>query len=188
MSKIVVGSLLSATASAFLHAATIDKSSVEVWFIGYKTPDMVDLAGTFKNIKYTFGKDAKTFMGTLQGASAVIVPTSSEIPDIEAATNNMNKVFFPTLLGKNNIQVTFVKVIEGDNRGVISARVSIGKESTIIPLEYEISDNKLTAKGRLDLHNFSNASKALKALSDAAAGHAGISWPNVDIIFKANIK
>ncbi|RDU70250.1 hypothetical protein CQA66_08600 [Helicobacter aurati] len=184
---VIVGSLLSLITSTFLHAATINQASVQVGFVGYKTPFMADVAGSFKNIKYTFGKDTKTLKGTLQGATAVIVPTSSNITDIEEATNNMNKVFFPALTGKNTIQVTFVKVVEGDGKGLISARIAIGKESCIVPLEYTIVDNKLIAKGKLDLNNFSNASKALQALSAAAAGHAGISWANVDISFSAEL-
>ncbi len=185
--KLVSTCLVSAFVSSFMYASTIDQKSVKVEYIGYKTPYMAELAGNFKNIKYTFGRDNKTIKGVLSGASALIVPTSSIIEDNEEATNNMNKVFFPTLLGKNNIQVVFVDVVEGDNKGLISAKIIIGKQSCIIPLEYEIEKNTLIAKGRLDLNNFSNSAKALKALSDAAAGHAGITWANVDIVFTANI-
>lgn len=56
-----------------------------------------------------------------------------------------------------------------------------------MPLTYTIKDDKFEAKGQLDLHTFKNASKALKALSDVAPGHGGISWPLVDISFNADL-
>lgn len=184
--KIALG-LCGVSVAGFLQAATIDTKSAKVAFVGYKAPVMADLGGHFNQIQYTFGKDTKSLSGTLQNARAIITPTSAEIPDNEEATNNLNKVFFPTLLGKNNIQVTFIKIIEGEDKGIISAKVTIGKESSIVPLEYTIVDNSFVAKGVLDLHAFTNSTKALQALSAAAAGHAGISWPNVTLIFTANI-
>lgn len=173
--------------SSFVYATTIDKKSIKVEFIGYKTPYMADLTGSFENIKYIFGKNDKNIKETLKDAKAIIVPTSSIIDGNQEATNNMNKVFFPTLLGKDNIQVTFIDIIEGDNKGLISAKIIIGKQSCVIPLEYNIDNNKLIAKGRLDLNNFNNATKALKALSNVAPGHAGITWSNVDVVFMANV-
>ncbi|MCI7410810.1 MULTISPECIES: hypothetical protein [Helicobacter] len=171
-----------------MYANAIDTKSVKVEFVGYKAPVMADLAGSFKTIQYTFGKDTRSIVGVLQNASATIVPTSSEIPDNEIATDNMNKVFFPTLLGKNNIKVTFIKVVEGEDTGLLRAKVVIGKESSIVPLVYTINNGKFVAKGTLDLHNFSQGEKALRALSDAAAGHAGITWGNVELIFTADVR
>lgn len=173
MMKKIIPCIFGLAASSSVYASTIDTKSVKVEFVGYKAPVMADLAGSFKTIQYTFGKDTRSIVGVLQNASATIVPTSSEIPDNEIATDNMNKVFFPTLLGKNNIKVTFIKVVEGEDTGLLRAKVMIGKELSIVPL---------------DLHNFSQGEKALKALSDAAAGHAGITWGNVELIFTADVK
>ncbi|MEE6566575.1 hypothetical protein VWM73_12145, partial [Campylobacter coli] len=41
-----------------------------------------------------------------------------------------------------------------ENKGVISARVTIDKKSTLVPLSYTIENNKFVAKGQLDLHAF----------------------------------
>ncbi len=183
----MIAGLCSVIASTYLYANTIDTKSVQVAFVGYKTSVMADIGGSFKQIQYSFGKDTKSLSGILQNAHAIIVPTSSEIPDNAEATQNMNKVFFPILTGKNNIQVTFIKVIEGEEKGLISAKITIGKESTIVPLEYTIANKQLIAKGKLDLHSFRQGTKALQALSAAAAGHGGITWANVEIIFTANV-
>lgn len=185
-SRIILG-ICSLATSAFIYAHTIDTKSVNIEFVGYKTPSMADLSGSFKKVQYNFGKDTSKISGVLQNASATIIPTSSEIPDNNAATDNMNKVFFPALLGKNNIKVTFIKVVEGEDIGLISAKVVIGKESSIVPLVYTIENNKFVAKGTLDLNSFSQSQKALKALSNAAPGHTGITWANVDIIFTADM-
>lgn len=184
--KFVAGACL-LVMSSFMYANMINTKSVNVEFIGYKASVMADLAGHFKNIQYSFGRDSSSISGVLSNASAIIIPTSSEIPDNEVATRNMNEVFFPTLLGKNNIKVTFIKIVEGEDTGLISAKVSIGKEFSVVPLVYTIKNGKFVAKGTLDLNSFSQSQKALRALSDAAPGHAGITWANVEIVFTADI-
>ena len=172
---------LSVTASLFLlssiNAATLKKESIRVSFEGYKTEEMVGVKGEFKNIQYKLGKDTKSIAGTLKGANAIIAPNSVDMEEgNEEITKNIINAFFATLLPKNgNVQVNFRDVVEGNNKGVISAQITIGNQSTII-------------HGQLDLHVFNNANKALKALSDAAPGHGGISWPLVDIVVTADIQ
>ena len=185
---------LSVTASLFLlssiNAATLKKESIRVSFEGYKTEEMVGVKGEFKNIQYKLGKDTKSIAGTLKGASAIIAPNSVDMEEgNEEITKNIINAFFATLLPKNgNVQVNFRDVVEGNNKGVISAQITIENQSTIIPLTYMVNNNKFEAHGQLDLHVFNNANKALKALSDAAPGHGGISWPLVDIVVTADIQ
>ena len=189
VSKCVSGFLVVGVLTSYsLSAATIDTSSIKVGFTGYKTEDMVETSGMFKKIKFTFGKDKKSITGVLKGASAVIVPTSSVIPELDDATKNMNTVFFPALAGKESINVVIQEVVEGDGKGLISAKISIGNQSTIVPLVYEIKNKKLMAQGKLDLNAFSNATQALSALSKAAPGHADFSWAVVDLTMSANVK
>ncbi|CAM2921397.1 hypothetical protein [Helicobacter burdigaliensis] len=189
MKKIVLGTLVSFALSATLFAGGIDTKSAKIEFEGYKTPAMVGTKGSFKSAKYTFGKDASSLKGQLEGAKAVISPKEVDMGENnEIITTNIIETFFKTLNDKGDIKVMFKNVVEGDNKGVISAKITINKQSTTIPLIYTIEGDKFVAKGQLDLHHFSNSVKALKALSDVAPGHQNISWSVVDITFSANMQ
>lgn len=181
----IAASLILATS---LSAVSFNQNSLKVSFEGYKTEDMVGVGGEFKDVKYKFSKNTKDLASYLKGAKATIKPSNAFMGEgNDIITNNITKVFFPALLGDTDIKVVFQDVIAGENKGVISAKITMDKKSTIVPLTYTIKDNKFEAKGQLDLHTFKNGSKALKALSDVAAGHGGISWPLVDISFNADL-
>ncbi len=171
-----------------VYAASIDENSVKIEFEGYKTPDMVGTKGSFKNAKLTFGKDKSSISTQLKGARAVLSPSDIDMGDDNGIiTTNIVETFFKVLNSKSDIKVSFENVVDGKDKGVISAKVTIGKQSDIVPMMYEIKDGKFMANGQLDINTFSNGSKALKALSDVAAGHMGISWSIVDIMFSADL-
>lgn len=179
---------LSLLASAMIYANGIDVKSVKIEFEGYKTPDMIGTKGVFKNSKLTFGKDSSSLSSQLKGANAVLSPNDIDMGDNNGIiTTNIIETFFKVLNSKSDIKVSFENIVEGEDKGVISAKVTIGKQSDIVPMIYNIKDGKLVAKGTLDLHTFSNGAKALQALSGVAAGHMGISWSVVDIVFSADL-
>ncbi|XTO86565.1 hypothetical protein DSX90_000080 [Campylobacter jejuni] len=188
MKKILVSVLSSCLLASALSAVSFKEDSLKVSFEGYKTKDMIGTKGEFKNVEYKFSKNTKDLASYLKGAKATIKPSNAFMGEgNDIITNNITKVFFPALLGDTDIKVVFQDVIAGENKGVISAKITMDKKSTIVPLTYTIKDNKFEAKGQRDLHTFKNGSKALKALSDVAAGHGGISWPLVDISFNADL-
>ncbi|AXP08502.1 hypothetical protein N4T57_04115 [Campylobacter hepaticus] len=188
MKKIFVSVLSSCLLASALSAVSFKEDSLKISFEGYKTKDKVKVEGEFKGAQYQFSKNTKDLATYLKNAKAIIKPGDAYMgEDKDIITHNITKVFFPVLLGNTDIKVVFQDVVEGENKGLISAKVTMDKKSTVIPLSYEIKDKKFEAKGQLDLHTFKNGSKALKALSDAAPGHGGISWPLVDITFSADL-
>lgn len=187
MKKIIIGLLTSFIITATANALTIDKNSIEVTFEGYKTSQMLGLEGKFKDVKYSFGDENSSIASTLKGATAVIKPSSLDT-GVEDANKNLINTFFPMLMGKNDIKVTFADVVEGENVGTITVNLKLdSKKRTTFPLVYTIKDNKLEAKGQLDLSVFNTSKKALEALSKVAPGHGGMSWPIVYITFTANV-
>ncbi|WP_144690161.1 hypothetical protein [Campylobacter jejuni] len=188
MKKIFASVLSSCLLASALSAVSFKQDSLKIGFEGYKTNEMVGVSGEFKDVKYKFSKNAQDLASYLKGAKATIKPSSAFMGEgNDIITDNITKVFFPNLLGNSDIKVLFQDIVIGENKGVISAKITIDKKSIIVPLTYTIKDNKFEAKGQLDLHTFKNGSKALKALSDVAAGHGGISWPLVDISFNADL-
>lgn len=187
MKKSILGLVISFICVSIVSAATIDKNSIEIRFEGFKAPQMLNLEGKFNEVKYTFKNDNTSIASTLRGATAIVKPSSLDT-GVDAANKNLKEAFFKTLIGNGDVKVTIKDVMEGDNTGIIMAYVTMGsKKDVALPLTYTIKDNKLEAKGQLNLDLFNNSKKALEALSKAAPGHAGISWPLVNITFSANV-
>ncbi len=70
---------------------------------------MVEVEGEFKNVEYKFSKNAKDFASYLKGAKATIKPSNA-------------------LLGDTDIKVVFQDVIASENKGVISAKITMDKK------------------------------------------------------------
>lgn len=188
MKKIFAASAL--MLSSVLFAESLDENSIKIGFEGYKTSSMVGTKGVFSEAKFNFKKD-DSLSSQLVGASVILSPNAIDMGGEvnQVITDNVVNAFFGTLNNKNDIKVEIINVVEGKNKGTISTKVTINRQSTIVPLNYEISGNKnFRAQGRLDLFAFSNAQKALKALSDVAAGHLGLSWNIVDINVEGKLK
>ncbi|PAF45588.1 polyisoprenoid-binding protein [Helicobacter sp. 11S02629-2] len=186
MKKIVLALAAFSAFGAMALATTIDTSKFESSFEGFKTMEKVGVTGTFKDAKYTFGKDESSIKGQLTGAKAIFDPMSVEM-EASAINLNMKNAFFGTFHKKEKIEVVFEKVTEGDKKGAITAKVKMNGRHTLVPLEYEIEDGKIEAKGVLDLNSF-HLDKSLKSLTKAAAGHKGLTWSQVEIKFEAPIK
>lgn len=174
--------------STMLFAAGININTAKLEFEGYKTPDMIGTKGSFKKAQYTLGRNNNTISGQLQGAKAIISPNDIDMGEgNEVIANNVIETFFRVLNSKRNFTVHFKNVVEANNMGSINAVLTINKESVTFPLLYTIENGKFIAKGRLSLDGFSNAQKALKALSEVAPGHMDLSWPIVDVVFSADM-
>lgn len=187
MKKFIVGAVLSASLLSYLNAANIDEKSLNISFEGYKTANKVATAGTIKEAKYTFGKNKGSIKDLLTGATAVISPKNIDM-GVDLITKNIVDVFFKTLNDGKDFNVEIINVIEGENVGLLTAKVHIGERHEIIGLTYTIEDKKFEARGTLNLLSYENGEKALQDLSKAAPGHGGISWPVVDIVLTAKVK
>ncbi|MDE5591723.1 MAG: hypothetical protein K2I63_02030 [Helicobacter sp.] len=187
MKKILFSTVLAASLLTAMNAATIDKNSITVDFQGYKTQNMVATAGTIKNGKFTFGKNENSITGIFSGAKATFSPKDIDM-GVQLITDNIVNTFFKVLNGGKDFNVEIIKVLEADNQGSLTAKVTIGGQYEIIPLHYTIKDGKFVAKGTLDLFVFKNSANALRELSKVAPGHGGLSWSLVDITLSATIK
>ena len=190
MKKFLTLSAVSMALSASLFATSLDEKTITINFEGYKTPTMIGTKGNFTKANFKLNKDNSTLAKQLSNASVTLSPKDIDMGGEvnQIITDNVINVFFKELNAKKNIKVVLESVTEGENTGLISARVSIGKQSTLVPLVYSIKEGEFKAEGKLDLLVFANAPKALKALSDVAPGHLGVSWSLVDILVNAKVK
>lgn len=179
--------IATALLAAGLSATTIDTSTLNLGFEGYKTKDRIGVEGTFKDIQYKFGKDKNSIKGIFTGANAIISTKNVDM-GLDLATKNMRDTFFATFIPDHTIKVEVLRVVEGENTGLITAKVTLNKESRIVPLIYKIDGNKFEATGQLELASLKNGDKALQELSKVVPGHQGLSWPLATITLRANVK
>lgn len=129
MKKILVSVLSSCLLASALSAVSFKEDSLKVSFEGYKTKDMIGTKGEFKNVEYKFSKNTKDLASYLKGAKATIKPSNAFMGEgNDIITNNITKIFFPALLGDTDIKVVFQDVIAGENKGVISAKITMDKK------------------------------------------------------------
>lgn len=191
MKKLMATAAASLVLSSSLFAAALDEGSIKINFEGYKTPAMIGTKGAFSKAQFKFNKDTSSLSKQLTNASVTLSPKDVDMGGTEnqVITDNIVNAFFGTLNNKGDIKVVINNVIEGESKGTISAKVTIGNQSTLVPLTYAVTgNNDFEAKGQLDLTAFSNATKALKALSDAAPGHQNVSWNVVSLTINGKIK
>lgn len=168
----------------FANAAALLKDSATMEFTGYKTTAKLGVSGTFKDVKYSFGKDDKSVKGMLKGAKAVINASSVDM-GLDAITHNMKNALFANF--KNDkIIVIFKDVVAGDNEGFISASITMNGKTNVVPLTYKIDATKLKVEGLVDLLSF-GLTKPLAKLTKAAAGHQGLTWPMVEVRFSIDV-
>ena len=178
---------LAFVSSAF--AVSLNENSIKIYFEGFKTPAMLGTKGGFTKATFKLNKNTQSLSTQLINANIILSPNDIDMGDNQVITDNVVNTFFKTLNNKNDIKVTIINVLEGENRGVITAKITINKQNALLPLVYEIGrNNDFEATGRLDLLAFSNATKALTALSEVASGHLGISWNIVDIKIEAKLQ
>lgn len=187
MKKILMSLLTLALLGVIANATTIDTSKVQTQWTAYKTADKVAVNGTFKDIKYKFGKNTSSIASTLEGATATIDPMKVDLGD---PTKNKNvKDFFFSQFKNGGIKVTFKDVMEGKNQGTILASVNMNGKTLKVPMEYTITDNTFNATGILDILEFTNLNNAFKKLATGCHElHEGMTWSQVKINFSAPIK
>ncbi len=167
------------------QAVTLDASKAQTTWTAYKTADKVPVTGSFENIKYNFGKKTSDIAKTLEGATAIIDPMSADLKD-EVKNSNIRNYFFANLK-QGDIKVTFRKVILGKTQGTATASVHMNGKTVNVPMQLEIADGKLTAKGVLDILSF-GAKSAFKSLATQCHDlHSGLTWSQVEIAFSAPI-
>ncbi|WP_180762750.1 YceI family protein [Helicobacter sp. 12S02232-10] len=168
------------------NAATIDTTKAETSWTAYKTAQKTAVSGTFKDIQYKFGKKQDSIAGALEGATATIDPMKVDLHD---DTKNKNvKDFFFSQFKKGGIKVTFKDVMEGKDQGTILAIVRMNGKSVKVPMQYTITDGKLTAQGVLDIMEFSLNDAFKKLATGCHKLHEGLTWSQVGISFSAPIK
>lgn len=173
--------------SGFMFATSLDTAGAKVKWTAFKTTDKVAVSGTFDDIQYKFGKGHASIKEILEGATAILTPSKVNLNDA-LKNKNVREYFFAKFKTRDDIKVTFKKVIEGKDKGTIFATIKMNGKIVKVPMQYEIKDNFLEAKGVIDLAEF-YVTDALNSLTQAVKNlHGGLTWTQVEIQFSAPVK
>jgi len=186
MKRILIGTVFCV---AFMNAAVIDASKAIVKWTAFKTPEKVAVSGSFNDVKFKFGKPNKnqTVESQLDGATAVIDINKIELND-EGKNETVKTHFFGSFAKKDAIKVTFKEVYEGKDKGTILANVRMNGKTAKVPMQYEVTQDKITAKGIIDMSEFALESARANLQKACYELHEGFTWSQVEIGFEAPIK
>lgn len=166
---------------------------VSVSWEGYKTRKKIGVGGIFDNVTYTaVAAEGNNFREILVGSSVVIETSSLNSKD-EARDKLIDQFFFKQL----NDSVIKAKIVDikSDKRmrgkpktGEMSVEIIMNGVTKTIPMKYVFDNGDFSAKGNIDVLDFS-AHKALSAINEAHFDlHLGKTWSDVGIGFFTKIK
>ena len=177
----------SALFATVLFGSGLDISQAKTQWTAYKTAEKTAVTGTFADIKYKFGSNTNDITKALEGATATIKPMSADLKD-ETKNANIRDYFFAKFAKKNLIKVTFKNVMIANDKGSILASVNMNGKTVKVPMQVEIKDKKLEAKGVIDILAF-GAKDAFESLATQCHDlHSGVTWSQVEIDFSVPIK
>ncbi len=136
----------------------------------FKTPLKLGVKGTFDKIAFVKGKNC------LEGAEVIINKDSVNTKN-PGRDKTLDTFFFGKL--KGDIKAKVVKV----NDKTLDIAITLNGVTKTIPFTYSEKNGIVTAKGVIDLFDFSG-SKALRSINKACYDkHQGKTWNDVELTF-----
>jgi len=180
MKKIVVFIAVCILGTSVL-ADECELESFSVNWTAFKTPTKIGVSGTFEkpNLESRKSKD-DCFLSTLP-MSTVHIDTSSVKTDNAERDATIVKAFFKSMVEGEYIDA-IIKRIDME-RKELSVEITMNDTTQTIFMPFTSEGKTFSAKGKIDLLNFS-ASEALSTLNEACfEKHKGKTWSEVEISF-----
>lgn len=178
MRKIILSSFFAFLIfSSTLNAYELSEQ-IQIKWTGYKTEKKVAVSGTFKDISIDIEKSS-TLTDFLKSAKVEIQTKSLDSNNSFRDKNITTTLFSILSLSKINSYISDVQEINK----TLTLQINMNNIKKTVPMKYEILENKIIAKGMIDLLDFdmdeSFSSFALKC----AHYHENKSFSEVDIEF-----
>ncbi len=199
MKKIVLSILMLVGLSSVLSAVQktgcvlAQQGKVTAAWMAYKTASKIGVSGTFDKVDYTpIAKEGKNFREILVGSS-VSIDTSSVNSKNKGRDVKLVKFFFEQMSSnKITAKITDIKAdkkIKGKPRtGIVTLNITMNGVTNTVPMKYSFADSVFSAKGTIDIFDFSG-SKALSSINKACFDlHKGKTWNDVTIAFTTKIE
>ena len=165
--------------AASLSALEVQHTTVK--FTAFKTYAKKGVSGVFDTVALS-NKKADDVKSLLLNA-AVDINTASVNSGNKGRDAKLVNAFF-NVQNVKHIQAKIVKVEENS----LTVAISMNGKTLNIPMSYSVKNNTVTAKGVIDLADFTML-PSLKSLNKACyARHQGKTWQDVDIFFSLDYK
>lgn len=194
--KKVLLSLL--TLFSISHAATgcvlVQPADMNVTWKAYKTLGKLGVGGQFTSVKYTpAALEGKNFKELFVG-SKVSIDTTKITTGNPTRDETLVKMFFQKLKA-TTIEAKIINIKKTDKHakgkprtGMIDVEITMNEQTLIIPMMYTYEKGLFTAKGTIDLLDFT-ATDALASINKSCYDlHKGKTWSDVAIGFSTTIE
>lgn len=152
-------------------------SSVEVGFTAFKTAAKSGVSGSFDTVEIAGNRSAENIEEMLTGLSVKIQTKSVNSGNAERDKKLLSDFFY----------VQFTHVIEAKIISVkpdaLEVEITMNSKRVIVPMLYKAEENRVIAKGYIDLGDF-DMLPSLKGINKACYDlHAGKTWQDVEVGF-----
>lgn len=171
--------LSSALLAASLSAYTI--TNLNVNFKAFKTYEKIGVGGKFDQLIYT-QEDKKTIKEMLLNSKVKIITSN-----VNSANADRDKKLVAAFFNVQSVKQIDAKIISVTDNNMV-AQITMNKKTLDIPMNYTTQENKITAKGTIDLADFTML-PSLESINKACYElHKGKTWQDVDITFELTYK
>ena len=180
------------------HAATgcvlVQPADMNVTWKAYKTLGKLGVGGQFTSVKYTpAALEGKNFKELFVG-SKVSIDTTKITTGNPTRDETLVKMFFQKLK-TTTIEAKIINIKKTDKHtkgkprtGMIDVEITMNEQTLIIPMMYTYEKGLFTAKGTIDLLDFT-ATDALASINKSCYDlHKGKTWSDVTIGFSTTIE
>lgn len=168
---------------------SIDENSAKAVIEAYKTPDKMSVGVRFSAINFSFAKNEGSVADILTNTSANIDLESVETDNPMRDRNLREKLF--AKLSSFKASAVILSVNGDEQKGELSAKITLNEVEKEVAMSYEIKDNKLSAFGEIDLEKDFDALSAFDNFRNdkiIQGLHMRKTWPSVKIGFEVGVK
>lgn len=179
MKKIMCATVL-LTLSAFADC-TYQSDSTKVTWKAFKTYEKIGVGGSFDHVVVQ-PKSASNIEALLVGSN-VKIDTAS----INSGNPGRDATLVNSFFKSQNINTITAKIISTKDSKALTD-ITMNNVTKTIPLPYTVQEGKITAKGTIDLGDFTML-PSVQSINKACLGlHAGKTWQDVEIGFEIPTK
>jgi hypothetical protein len=158
-----------------------NSDKIDVKWVSYKTLAKIGVSGNFSKVDLKItNKDAKDVQ-TLLTSARVDISLDAIDAHMDLKNSNIAK-FFTALLDDKEIKTKIISATEKN----LQLEVTLNGTTQTIPMSYESTESKVTAKGVIDGLDF-GLTKALKSLNINVSGHKKKGWSDISISFEMDV-
>lgn len=174
--KEILLSILLLTTSTFADCTYSSKNSKITWN-AFKTYEKIGVSGTFDKTVY-IPKTAQS-IDSLLTSSQILIQTAS----VNSGNAGRDATLLSSFFKVQNAHTIEAKIISA-KAGKAVVEIFMNNVKKMIPMNYHVENEKVVAKGTIDLGDFAML-PSLNAINKACYDlHAGKTWQDVEIGFE----